>query len=153
MQKMEELRDMLCEELDKITKKGELSAGSLDIVDKLTHSIKSIDTIMAMEEAGYSNEGGYSNARGRGSNARRDSMGRYSRNMYTGRGGSYEGGSYDGGGSYEGDSYGGYSTRRRSGYSRDEAMDELKEHLHQMKNMVQDEESKRMVDKWLRQVE
>lgn len=142
MQKMEELRDMLCEELDKITKKGELSAGSLDIVDKLTHSIKSIDTIMAMEEAGYSNEGGYSNARGRGSNARRDSMGRYSRNYM-----------YDGGSSYEGDSYGGYSTRRRGGYSRDEAMDELKEHLHQMKNMVQDEESKRMVDKWLRQVE
>lgn len=148
MQKMEELREMLCEELDKITKKGELSAGSLDIVDKLTHSIKSIDTIMAMEEAGYSNEGGYSNARGRGSNAKRDSMGRYSRNYM------YDGGSYEGGSSYEGDSYGGYSNRRgRRGYSRDEAMDELKEHLHQMKNMVQDEESKRMVDKWLRQVE
>lgn len=145
MHKMEELREMLCKELDDVTKKGELSAGSLDIVDKLTHSIKSIDTIMAMEDAGYSNDG-YSNARGRGANARRDSMGRYSRNyMYDG------GGSYDSN-SYEGDSYGGYSTRRR-GYSRDEAMDELKEHLHQMKNMVQDEQSKRMVDKWLKQVE
>ena len=44
MHKMEELKEMLCEELDKITKKGELSAGSLDVVDKLTHSIKSIDT-------------------------------------------------------------------------------------------------------------
>ena len=73
MHKMEELRDMLCEELDKLTKKGELSAGSLDVIDKLTHSIKSIDTIMAMEDAGYSNESGYSYAR------RRDSMGRYSR--------------------------------------------------------------------------
>ena len=55
MHKMEELRDMLCDELDEVMKKGELSAGSLDVVDKLTHSIKSIDTILAMEEAGYSN--------------------------------------------------------------------------------------------------
>jgi hypothetical protein len=68
MEKMYELREMLCAELDKVAKKGELSAGSLDVVDKLTHSIKSIDTIMAMG-------GDYS---GR-SYAKRDSMGRYSR--------------------------------------------------------------------------
>ena len=116
---MEELREMLCEELDKITKKGELSTGSLDVIDKLTHSIKSIDTIMAMEEAGYSNDDGYSNARGRRGNVRRDSMGRYSR-------------TYD-------------------GYSRDDAMNDLRDHLHQMKNMIKDEDSKRMVDKWIRQ--
>lgn len=86
MHAMEELRDMLCEELEKLTKTKELSAGSLDAVDKLTHSIKSIDTIMAMEEAGYSNDGSYDNgmhnysgARGRNGYARRDSMGRYSR--------------------------------------------------------------------------
>lgn len=87
--KMEEIRDMLCEELDKIADKGELSAGSLELVDKLTHSIKSIDTIMAMEERGYSErgysynypryyydhdrrDGGYSEAR------RRDARGWYS---------------------------------------------------------------------------
>jgi hypothetical protein len=91
MAKMEELREMLCEELDKITKKGELSAGSLDVVDKLTHSIKSIDTIIAMEDAGYSSDDysirGNSYARGRGSNARRDSMGRYSSDNYSMRGG------------------------------------------------------------------
>lgn len=91
-----ELRDMLMDELDKLTSKGELTAGSLDTVDKLTHSIKSIDTICAMEEAGdYSyNDGrssydsGMSYARGRGSNARRDSRGRYSSNdgmMYSRR--------------------------------------------------------------------
>lgn len=71
MAKYEELKDMLCEELDRITKKGELSPGSLDIVDKLTHSIKSIDTIVAMEDSGYSGTG-YTYRR-------RDSMGRYSR--------------------------------------------------------------------------
>lgn len=78
MHAMEELRGMLCEELEKITHQGELSAGSLEAVDKLTHSIKSIDTITAMEDAGYSNDwydNGNSYARGR----RRDSMGRYSR--------------------------------------------------------------------------
>ena len=92
MKGMEELRDMLCDELDNITAQGEITTGSLDIIDKLTHSIKSIDTIMAMEESGYSNDGrmmryddGYSRrgsyARGRGRNARRDSRGRYSRDM------------------------------------------------------------------------
>ena len=88
----EQLYDMLCDELDEIAAKGELTAGSLDTIDKLTHSIKSLGTIMAME--GHSNEGSYegsyegsnrggSYARGRsyrGSYARRrDSMGRFSR--------------------------------------------------------------------------
>lgn len=70
---LRELKRMLYDELDKITKKGELSAGSLDIVDKLTHSIKSIDTIMAMQ--GYSND--YR------SYTHRDSMGRYARDGYS----------------------------------------------------------------------
>lgn len=73
---MYELREMLVNELEKLTKKGELTAGSLDTVDKLTHSIKSIDTIVAMEEAGEYSHDGMSYARGR--NVRRDSMGRYS---------------------------------------------------------------------------
>ncbi len=83
MHKMDELREMLCEELDKITKKGELSSmGDVELVDKLTHSIKSIDTIMAMEDAGYSQD--YSRAYSRGRRtARRDSMGRYSSEGYS----------------------------------------------------------------------
>lgn len=88
MKGMEELRDMLCEELDNIAEQGDITTGSLDIIDKLTHSIKSIDTIMAMEESysnysgrydDYSRRGSY--ARGRGRNARRDSRGRYSSRM------------------------------------------------------------------------
>lgn len=93
MQKMEELRDMLCEELEKITKKGELSAGSLDVVDKLTHSIKSIDAIMAMEDSGYSKQGG----RGGRGGGRSGGGGGYSRNYMYESDGSYEGGSYEGG--------------------------------------------------------
>lgn len=97
--KMYDLRDMLEEELDRVAEKGTITREALEFIDKLTHSIKSIDTILAMQEAGYSNddysyEGGYSDARGRGRNAKRDSRGRYSseRGMYPRR--SYEGRSY-----------------------------------------------------------
>lgn len=132
MHKMEELREMLCEELDKITKKGELSAGSLDVVDKLTHSIKSIDTIIAMEDAGYSSDDysnrGNSYARGRGSNARRDSMGRYSSDNYSMRGG------------------------RNRNYSYDDEMNNLRDQLEDMEHMAKDEESKRMIKQWMKQL-
>lgn len=136
MHKMYELREMLCEELDKITKKGELSAGSLDVVDKLTHSIKSIDTIIAMEDAGYSSDDysmrGNSYARGRGSNARRDSMGRYSSDNYSMRGGR--------------------SGERGRNYSYDDEMNNLREQLEDMEHMAKDEESKRMIRQWKMQL-
>lgn len=136
MAKMEELREMLCEELDKITKKGELSAGSLDVIDKLTHSIKSIDTIIAMGDAGYSSDDysmrGNSYARGRGSNARRDSMGRYSSDNYSMRGGR--------------------SGERGRNYSYDDEINNLREQLEDMEHMAKDEESKRMIRQWKMQL-
>ena len=112
MEELYKLKETLCTELEEYAKKGKLSAGDLEIVDKLSHAIKNIDKIiekydeseysgatgysnrMSYGRGGYSNErggrggysnerGGYSNenysmARGRGSNARRDSRGRYS---------------------------------------------------------------------------
>ena len=98
------IKEMLCKELDEYGKKDELTAGSLDIVDKLTHALKSIETIIAMNEEGgesgrYMGRG--SGARGRGRNARRDSMGRYASR------GSYNDGSYGYNGSYGGPYYGG----------------------------------------------
>lgn len=140
MHEMYELKEMLCDELAKITKKGELSAGSLDAVDKLTHSIKSIDTIIAMDEYseddGMSYEGSYARGGNRGggnrgrsnaSGARRDSMGRYSRD------GSYRG-------SYR-------------GYSRDEEMENLKMGLQELLEDASSEEERKMIRKWLKQVE
>jgi hypothetical protein len=88
-------------ELNKKTK-GSMSAGDLEVMDKLTHTLKSIKTTLAMIEAdgGYSGEysgnygdGGGSYARGRGRNARRDSMGRYSSEDGYSRRGSYDDGS------------------------------------------------------------
>ena len=107
MQTYYDLKDMLHKEIQNITKKGELSAGSLDTIDKLLNSVKNACKIIMYEEYsddGYSYAGGsdgmtgYSNARGRAGNVRRDSMGRYSRE-----------------GRYSRDGRGGYS--RNSGYS------------------------------------
>lgn len=94
MHEFYELKEMLMDEVKELTKKGELTAGSLDTVDKLLNSIKNACKIIMYDEykdeggyssegVGMSNRGGYSNARGRGRNARRDSMGRYSRSGYS----------------------------------------------------------------------
>jgi len=100
MNELYELKEMLMKELKEYGSKGELSAGTLDIVDKLTHTVKNLCKIIEeYEDAEYSgnypymsydgrsyNDGrsyrgsyrdGMSGARGR-MNARRDSMGRYS---------------------------------------------------------------------------
>lgn len=92
MRYIEDLKEMLCDELDKIASKGELTAGTLDTVQKLTHSLKSVETIMAMEGYGDSyddwsyEDGSYERGGNRGggrSNRRgRDSMGRYTNRSY-----------------------------------------------------------------------
>lgn len=98
MHELYELKDMLCKELKEYGEKGELTAGSLDTIDKLAHAMKNLDRVIeAYEEDGeysgrsYPDGMGGSYARGRYSregrsyargrmNARRDSMGRYSGN-------------------------------------------------------------------------
>lgn len=91
MKHLEDLRETLCRELNEIAEKGELSAGDLETVDKLTHTLKNLDKIMMGE--GYSNAGdwyamgnygrdGYRDDYRIGTSYRgrkRDSMGRYSR--------------------------------------------------------------------------
>lgn len=54
MDKMIEIRDMLCDELEKFAEHGEVNASAVEMIDKLSHSIKSIDTILAMK--GYSED-------------------------------------------------------------------------------------------------
>ena len=69
MHELNQLRDTLCKNLEEYGRKNDLKAGDLDVVDKLTHTIKNLDKVIEK----YDDE--YSGARGR--NARRDSMGRY----------------------------------------------------------------------------
>lgn len=102
------LKEKLMKELHEIAGKGELSAGDLEVIHKLTDTVKNIDKICMLEEqSGYS-RGGW------------EAQGSYG-------GGSYGGGSfrsYDGGtgGSYDsgGTSYAGRGMSRGSysdGYS------------------------------------
>ena len=148
-------KDMLKKELDEIVRKGELSAGSLDTIDKILSSIVHACKIIMYEEYaedGYSYADGdrdmseYSYARGRGSNGRgrgsqanRDSMGRYS-------------------------SEGGYSNARngrdgRGGYSRrgysyaDGDKEEKVEMLREMMNEVSSDDERRALQKIIRRYE
>lgn len=113
-----DLKEMLCKELEEYGKKGELSAGTLDIVDKLAHTIKNLDKIIeAYEEEEYSNYGGGS-YEGGGSNR-----------SY--RGGSYRGGSYNRG------SYARRNSRRESRYS-NEGYSRAGDMVEQLRAMMMD---------------
>ena len=94
MEYMHELKEKLCDELDEIARKGELGAGDLEIVHKLTDTIKNLDKIEMLEDGSYSQDGDWEmegrSSYNRGSSYRgrkRDSMGRYSREGRGGRGG------------------------------------------------------------------
>lgn len=78
-----ELKEMLCKELEEYGSKGELTAGSLEIVDRLAHAVKNLNKILDRDADGYSERGPMYDrrnyvSRGRGAGAKRDSMGRYS---------------------------------------------------------------------------
>ena len=135
---MHALMQYICDELEELERKaekeGKLSMAEVQYMDTLLHSKKNLLKADEMyEESKYFDEGGsYArDGRGRGPNARRDAMGRYSsrydRGMY--RGGSYE------------------------GYSREGAREDLMDDLHQMEREAGDEETKRMIKKWIKQVE
>lgn len=96
MKNLETLQDMLCDELDEIAQKGEMSAGDLDTVHKLTDTIKNIDKIMMLEDGEYSRAGEWE-ADMRGTFGDRD--GYRHGNSYTNRGRHYVRGHYsrDGG--------------------------------------------------------
>ena len=57
MKALNDIREMLCDELDDISRKGDLNVRDLDVVYKVTQSIASLDDIM--EEDGYSHDGGW----------------------------------------------------------------------------------------------
>lgn len=100
MEYMYELKEKLCDELDEIARKGELGAGDLEIVHKLTDTIKNLDKIEMLEDGGYSQAGDWEiegRAYNRGSSyarRKRDSMGRYSRDGRMMRGGYRDGRMY-----------------------------------------------------------
>lgn len=119
--KLEHLRETLCGELDKVARKEEISISDLDVIDKLTHSIKNLDKVMLgnemIDEYGYDFPN-YSGAR-RGRDG--DSDGRYNESNKRGR-------SRD---SYESSYNRDYSRER--GYSGHDSAD-----IDRFKHMMQD---------------
>ena len=137
---MHKLIEYVCDELDelerKVDKGGKLSASEMQYLDTLAHTKKNLLKAEEMSEdmeysgammggrvyndgMSYNMGGSYardgrrgSYARGRGRNARRDSMGRFAYDHYD-----------------DGNYYGGYSGRR---YSRDEGKSQMIDHMEDM---------------------
>lgn len=114
MEYMHKIKKMLCKELEEYGDKKSLSSADVEMIHKLTDTVKNLDKISLLEQGddGYSETypyymGGSSYAgRGRGRYAKRDRMGRYS--------------------SEDGSSYDDYSEARIDRrYSRDDAKDHL----------------------------
>lgn len=60
MQTYYDIKKMLCKELDEARDKGRIAdISDLKTIDLLTHSLKSISTIIAMEESGYEGKSGH----------------------------------------------------------------------------------------------
>ena len=131
MEYIEKIKKMLCKELDEYAMKQKLTGGDLDMIWKLTDTVKNLDKISMLEESedysearggmrgrtymhgsSYDDDMMYSERRGRGRNAKRDSMGRYS--------------------SEDSMSYDDYSERMDRRYSRDDAKDHMMSKLGSM---------------------
>ena len=136
MEELMKLKEKLCKELEEYAKK-DLSAGSLEVVDKLSHTIKNLDKIIEeYDEGGSYNMGSYARGGNRGG-----SYGNYN--------GNYEGSYARGRGRYaKRDSMGRYSSER--GYSRD---DEMVAELRELMMDAPDDQTKRDLDKIIRRLE
>lgn len=158
---MHEIKKKLMDELYEVEEKmkkasgGKISAGDLEYIHKLTDTIKNIDKIAMLEDGDYSEasewmadgrmygnsyDDGMSYARGgrgRGRNARRDSMGRYSR---------------DGGGSSYDDGMS-YARGGRGGYSRDSAKEHMVERIEDMMEETDDPKTKRALERCMQAIE
>lgn len=134
---MHKIKELLYEELEKYEKKGELSAGSLDIIHKITDTIKNIDKIEMLEDGDYSEARGegYSMARG-GMHHMGDQSYDDGGSSYARRGTHYVRGHYSRDGGYGGE--GGRSYR--GGYNRDEGKDHLMRKLGAMMEDANEEQ-------------
>lgn len=142
MEYIDKIKKMLCKELDEYAMKQKLTGGDLDMIWKLTDTVKNLDKIEMLEDGnsydGYSEMREYpymdgsSYARGRGRYAKRDSMGRYSS----------EGGS----------SYNDYSERTDRRYSRDDAKDHMMNKLGAMMEDA-DPNEREILKKCMRELE
>lgn len=135
MEKLHELKEKLWDELAELAEKREMGAGDLEVIHKITDTIKNIDKICALEEGGYSEavDGGDD---GRGSS-------------YANRGKHYVRSHYS-----RDDGRGGYGSRRdsRGRYSRDDGRSEMMEHLELALDSASDQD-RETIKRFMRQLE
>ena len=118
------LRDMLCTELDNVVANSQGNI-PLDVVDKITHSLKSIETIIAMKE-GSSTKYNYNNY----NNSYTDGGNSYGNNSY----GGYRPMAYANAGRNYNMRYDNYRMGRSYSGGKEEVMDELHEMMHNAKS-------------------
>ena len=123
MYALKEIREKLCRELDELAQKQEVGVGDLDILYKLTTTIKNIDKIEMYE--GYGRVDGYSRDDG------------YSR---TGEWGGAMRNSYNGGNSY------------RGRYSRGNSGEMMRKHIEDMMNSATDERTREVLQRTVDQL-
>ena len=145
LDELKHMCEILEEELSNVNKKvdksgGKLSGDDISYIDKLTHSIKSIKTTMAMmdaEDDGYSRDDGMDMS---------DYSGRYPGRYYSGNGYSMAGrGSYA-----RRDSMGRYKSR---GYSRNAETDDIIDQLKDIMHNAKDDRTRQEFQKFINKVE
>ncbi|MCX4357962.1 MAG: hypothetical protein OSJ43_17380 [Oscillospiraceae bacterium] len=136
MKTLDDLRESLCAELDKIAREKTINATNLEHVYKLTDSIKNIYKIEMLENGGYSEAGEWS-AGGNYSNE----------SSYANRGQHYVRGHYS--------RDDGYSGRRdsRGRYSRDDGHSGMIEHLRDMMDDADNDKDREAIRRCLKQIE
>ena len=163
---MHEIKDILMGEIHKVkgdlkkSNGGKISRSDMEWLKDLTEVVKNIDKIEILEGGeGYSEESnwmadgrmygtsyddGMSYARGRGRNAKRDSMGRYSRDMMH-----HDDMFYERGASYARGGIGG----RRGDYSRTDAKEEMIERLEDMMHYAETPKKREAIKRCIMQIE
>lgn len=142
---LEDIREMLYKELECMAQQ-EITKGNLEIIDKLTHSLKSIDTIIAMNEYSEYDDGGNEYSRRGNMNSNRYDGG-YSYNM---RGSSYR---YGRGGQGGQGGRNSYNSSHRGRYSREDSKEKMIEKLEDYMDSVESEKIKDSIQRVIHQIE
>lgn len=156
----ENLKEKLYDFEEKVERnpKAEMSMQELQKVNLISDTVKNLCKIDILEEGeGYSEDTDFMGegrmygtsyargGRGRGRNAKRDIMGRYSSDDGMSYNDGYRGSSYARGGQ------GGY--RGGQGYSRDDAKEHLVKKAEEMLEMASDPKERRMIEKFIDELE
>lgn len=133
MEVLYELKDLLCDKIEEVVKRNDISPTEMDAVYKAAKTIYYITTIDAMESGEYSNAsyGSYGSYANSNNSYARDRRGRYSREGRSSRDGMSNG-------RYSERSYAGRMSREGgySGHTKEQMMQEIAEMQQELEQMM-----------------